>query len=274
MKSRRQPVAAPPGPCYITLFHLGASGTEAVHFGLVRDWNGHQEGPGPIFLQLSPHLRGCRLKERRTGRLRRRHDRTKKRLVVRFGTGELAHSGYTQDVSESGIYLQAGTVHPPGTILYLQIDFPEGSVTKQGVVRWCKDVPAALQRSLRGGMGLEFTEFSGVQPLAPQPEPPAPQPEPSAPAPPSSPAPRKTTRDNPPPEVNDKELARGATQRRQVSTLAGNTFEILQTEYHSAFYVRAYQLPRSDGSQEAIFAQAFWTRDEAALATRTFLKDY
>ena len=78
----------------------------------------------------------------------------------------------------------------------------------------------------------------------------------------------------PPPEVDEKRLGGGATRRRQVSTSAGNTFEVLQTEYRGAFYVRVFQLPRTDGSAEAIFRQGFWKKEEAETAVKAFLREH
>ena len=40
--------------------------------------------------------------DRRKRRDRRRYSRKKKRLSVRFGPGDLAHTGYTGDVSDEG----------------------------------------------------------------------------------------------------------------------------------------------------------------------------
>ena len=78
----------------------------------------------------------------------------------------------------------------------------------------------------------------------------------------------------PPPEVEERYLGGGATRRRQVSTSAGNTYEVLQTEYRGAYYVRVYQLPRTDGSAEAIFRQGFWKREEAETAVKAFLREH
>lgn len=262
-KSRRPLVAAPSDACYTSLFPAGDAGADLARFDRTLIWDGGLPEIRFLFPLFFPSCGGCCLKERRTGQLRRQQDRVRKRLVVRFGTDELVHSGYTRDISGGGIFIQSAVVHPPGTVLCLQIDYPEGPVTQEGVVRWCKTVPAPLKRSLKGGMGVEF---SGTGSQGPRLKSPA-----------SSPTP--TSRSGaagggPPPEVSDRELAQGTTERRQVSTMAGNTFEILQTEYRGAFYVRAYQLPRTDGSQEAILEQAFWSRDEAALAIRAFLKSY
>ncbi len=197
--------------------------------------------------------------DRRAGRDRRRHEREKKRFKVQFGPGDLAHSGYSVDLSESGLYLQAGFIYPPGTVLVLQIDFPEGPWTTRGIVRWSKDLPPAFKRSLRGGMGLEFlTGATGrsATPAAPAPDRP----------------PRHAAPIAPPPEVGETELGSGSTRRRQISTMAGNTFEVRQTDYRGACYVRIFQLPLTDGSSEAVYRGAFWSPDEANAAVKEFLK--
>jgi len=196
------------------------------------------------------------------GSERRRHPRAKKRFQVRFGPGDLAHSGYTQDVSESGLYLQASIIYPPNTILVLQIEYAEGPVTVRGVVRWSKDLPPAFKRSLRCGMGVEFVEGVPKRPEAASAA--------AIPAPKSRPAPPRT---GVPPEAGDQELGSGSTRRRQVSTMAGNTFEVLQTEYRGAWYIRIFQLPKTDGSSEAAFRGAFWNREAAEAAVKGFLKD-
>ena len=72
------------------------------------------------------------------GSERRRHRRIRKRYTVRFGVGDFAHTGYTQDISESGLYLMANATFVPGTILQVQIEYPEKTITVRGVVRWAK----------------------------------------------------------------------------------------------------------------------------------------
>jgi len=201
---------------------------------------------------------------------RRRHARVKKRFAVRFGPGDLAHSGYTQDLSESGLYLLANTIYPPNTVLVLQVDYPEKTLTLRGIVRWSKDLPPAFRRNLRGGMGVEFTTAGAKGTSAKTSKAVA------GPQAVASPSGMDSNRGHsePPPEVDEKRLGGGATRRRQVSTSAGNTFEVLQTEYRGAFYVRVFQLPRTDGSAEAIFRQGFWKKEEAEAAVKAFLKEY
>ncbi len=194
---------------------------------------------------------------------RRRHDRLKKRMAVRFGPGDLAHSGYTDDVSDSGIHLRSSVIYPPHTVLVLQIDYPQMTVSTRGVVRWSKDLPPAFKRSLRGAMGIEFAASAGEAADRPKTQP-------TAEKPPSRPAPARGAV----PEASEQELGSGSTSRRQVSTTAGNTYEVLLTEYRGAFYARLFQLPRSMGSAEAVFRAAFWRREEADAAVKKFLKEH
>jgi hypothetical protein len=195
------------------------------------------------------------------GREHRRHARMKKRLQIRFGPGDLAHSGYTQDISEGGIHLQAEIIYPPGTVLALRIEYPDGTVATRGVVRWSRDLPPAFKRNLRGGMGVEFLEASRWG-------------KGSEPAQAVEPAPPPRTGRGTPPEVSDQDLNRPPTRRRQVSTLSGRTFEVRETEHRGAVYVRIFHLPLTDGSHEAAFREAFWTREEADAAVKAFLKGH
>ena len=192
---------------------------------------------------------------------RRRHARKKKHLQVRFGPGDPSHSGYAHDISVSGIYLQARTIFPPGTVLALQIEYPDGTVNVRGVVRWSRDLSPVFKRTLRCGMGVEFLEISregkGVEPARS-----------------AKPAPPPRASGDTPPEVRDQELERFPTRRRQVSTLSGSTFEVIETDYRGAVYVRIFHLPLTDGSHEAAFRDAFWTREAAAAAVKAFLKEH
>jgi PilZ domain-containing protein len=87
---------------------------------------------------------------------RRRSDRERRRISVRYGNEEARHLGYTQEADEQGMFLQGNQLYPPGTVLNLELDTPEGIIEAKGVVRWVKQVPAAFRRSMRGGMGIEI----------------------------------------------------------------------------------------------------------------------
>jgi hypothetical protein len=194
------------------------------------------------------------------GAERRRHPRTKKRYTVRFGIGDFTHTGYTQDVSEGGLYLMANTIFPPGTILQVQLEYPNHRETIRGVVRWAKDLPPAFRRNMRGGMGLEFQAVGSPGAAAESIRPSVLRPKGEAPS------------GELPPEASEQQLERGATRRRQVSTRGGSTFEVLQTEYRGGIYVRIFQLPRTDSSAEARFRQAYRSAEEAEAAVKAFLK--
>lgn len=182
---------------------------------------------------------------------------------MRFGPGDLAHSGYTDDVSDSGIHLRCTIIYPPHTVLVLQIDYPEKTVSTRGVVRWVKDLPPAFKRSLRGSMGIEFAASAGEAADKARTRP-------SAEKPQSRPA----TARGAVPEASEGDLGSGSTSRRQVSTAEGNTYEVLLTEYRGAFYARLFQLPRSMGSADAVFRAAFWRKEEADAAVKKFLKEH
>ena len=91
-------------------------------------------------------------------REQRKEDRQKKRLQVRFGPGDLAHAGYTSDISDGGICLQSSVLYPPRTVLTVRIDYPEGPATRRGVIRWSREYPPAVKRSVRGGLGVAFLD--------------------------------------------------------------------------------------------------------------------
>lgn len=203
--------------------------------------------------------------DRRGGEDRRKQERNRKRLSVRYGPGDLAHSGTAQNVSERGVFLQGQVVYPPKTILVLMIDYPEGPASLRGIVRWSKLGPPTVQRGVRNGMGVEFLESAET---TPRPEPAADRRTRAAPAA----APAAAVRVGTPPDRSEDELAAVPTRRRQVSTLSGGTFEVLETECRGAFYIRVFQLPRSEGSAEALFRQAFWNRETAESALKGFLK--
>jgi len=197
------------------------------------------------------------------GRERRRHIREKKRLQVRFGPGDLAHAGQTQDISESSLCLQAAMTYPPKTILVLQIEYPEGAMTVHGIVRWSRDLPPAFRQKLRGIMGVEFIDDS-------RPGRPSEAAGKTEPAPPIRPV---KQRRGAPADAADTDLVRYPARRRQLSTRLGNTFEVREIRHGGATHVRIFQLPLTDGSHEAVFREAFWTQEEADEAIKAFLKD-
>jgi len=87
---------------------------------------------------------------------RRRLDRNRRRVSVRYGDEKARYLGYTQEMGEKGLFLQGNQLFPPGTVLSLEIETPEGAKSWRGIVRWVKEVPLVFRRSMRGGMGIEL----------------------------------------------------------------------------------------------------------------------
>ncbi|MCI0656812.1 MAG: hypothetical protein L0170_07045 [Acidobacteria bacterium] len=87
---------------------------------------------------------------------RRGIDRNRRRVSVRYGDEKARFLGYTQEMGEEGLFLQGNQLYPPGTVLGMEIELPEGTRSARGIVRWVKEVPPAFRRSMRGGMGIEL----------------------------------------------------------------------------------------------------------------------
>jgi hypothetical protein len=82
--------------------------------------------------------------------------RTKRRLAVRFGVRGPERLGYTQNISETGIYIETNYVIDPGTDLQLEIDTPEKTLEMWATVVWARRYPLSFQQVMRGGLGCQF----------------------------------------------------------------------------------------------------------------------
>ena len=86
--------------------------------------------------------------------------RTKRRLAVRFGAGKPERLGYTQNISETGLYIETNYVIDPGTDLQLEIDTREQKFEMWATVVWARRIPPNLQSVMRGGLGCRFAHPS------------------------------------------------------------------------------------------------------------------
>jgi len=84
--------------------------------------------------------------------------RAKRRLMVKYGTEKADRTAFTGDVSESGLFLRTNAVLAPGTVVQVEIEFPERKWSLWGRVAWAKKVPAQLAHVIPCGMGIEFVE--------------------------------------------------------------------------------------------------------------------
>ena len=85
--------------------------------------------------------------------------RYRRRLEVRFSSGANPPSiGYSGNLSRHGIMIRTPRVHPPGTVLDLELRFAAGSVQVRGRVMWAREGPMVWLSSGRVGMGIKFID--------------------------------------------------------------------------------------------------------------------
>jgi hypothetical protein len=91
---------------------------------------------------------------------RRKTQRIRKRLPIKFGWENHLVKANTEDISTNGLSIKTHHVFAPGTALMLHLIVNGKSLRAQGEVCWAKRVPANLLKYTRGGMGLHFTSKS------------------------------------------------------------------------------------------------------------------
>lgn len=89
---------------------------------------------------------------------KKRPKRYPRRLTLRYGEKELDRTGFSNDISISGIFIVAQNVPPPvGTRVHLQLMMDGGkSIFMEGVVRRHKIPPAELRGLERTGFAVRF----------------------------------------------------------------------------------------------------------------------
>jgi Tfp pilus assembly protein PilZ len=85
-------------------------------------------------------------------------ERTRKRVMVKFGTDKADRTGFTRNLSETGLFIGTNNVFRPGTTVQLQLKFPERDISMWARVAWAKKVPAQLAHVLECGMGVCFVD--------------------------------------------------------------------------------------------------------------------
>ncbi len=91
---------------------------------------------------------------------RRPDKRARSRLMVRFGTTVPDKTGFTKNISESGVFIHTNQVFRPGTTVQLVVSFPDRVFNFWGRVMWAKQVPPQLAHLLDCGMGICFVDPS------------------------------------------------------------------------------------------------------------------
>ena len=76
--------------------------------------------------------------------------------MVRYGVNGTDKTGFTMNISLTGLNIRTNRVFRPGTTLELELDLPDGKRNLRAQVVWAKRVPPALAQVVPCGMGLRF----------------------------------------------------------------------------------------------------------------------
>ncbi|PLX72187.1 MAG: pilus assembly protein PilZ [Desulfuromonas sp.] len=95
------------------------------------------------------------------GHDKRKDKRIRKRYSLKFGEETPIRVGFTEDISETGIFIRSPSVMPPNTILTVALKNKNSGddVLLKGRIMWAKKVPQNMMHRIKGGMGLLITEF-------------------------------------------------------------------------------------------------------------------
>jgi hypothetical protein len=84
--------------------------------------------------------------------------RFRKRVEVRYGVKEPGFTGYSGNISASGMMVRAVRVFGPGVTLNLELKFPDGTIKVRGQVLWAREGTVQLLPTGRVGMGIRFID--------------------------------------------------------------------------------------------------------------------
>jgi len=91
---------------------------------------------------------------------RRDLKRHRKRLQLRFGPDGPSRVGFTEDISDTGIFVRSAFVHNPGSMLHLYLNVSgQQDVVMTVRVMWARKVPPNLMNKVKGGMGVRILTF-------------------------------------------------------------------------------------------------------------------
>lgn len=89
---------------------------------------------------------------------KRNNRRHRKRLMLRFGEGKAEKTGFTRNISATGLFIHTNSVVKPGTTIQVQIHFPDRVVSHWARVAWAKQAPPQLAHVVECGMGVRFID--------------------------------------------------------------------------------------------------------------------
>ena len=84
-------------------------------------------------------------------------------MKVRFGEAEMAHSGFTVDVSPSGIFIATSFLPKIGARIHVEVTLEAGKILYlEGVVARISTVPVELRTVVKSGFGVRFLTAAEV----------------------------------------------------------------------------------------------------------------
>lgn len=76
-------------------------------------------------------------------------------------SGSNFYMGFTQDISEGGVFVVSYLTEPIGTVLSLELQFPGAvEIHAKGVVRWVREPHGFDDSSEPPGMGIQFLDLA------------------------------------------------------------------------------------------------------------------
>ena len=91
---------------------------------------------------------------------KRGNGRTRRRLMVKYGTDKADRTAFTKNLSETGLFIGTNNVFKPGTTIQVELKFPEHTFNMWARVVWAKKVPSQLAHVVECGMGVCFVDPS------------------------------------------------------------------------------------------------------------------
>ena len=90
----------------------------------------------------------------------RRHVRIPHEVTVTMNSENNFYTGFTQDISEGGVFVATKEILPLGTKVEFELGLGKGRVKVAGEVRWIRERNEQTL-SVPGGIGISFTEIDG-----------------------------------------------------------------------------------------------------------------
>jgi hypothetical protein len=87
--------------------------------------------------------------------------RHRKRFTLRYGMEEPVKTGFTEDISTTGIFIKSAYSCKPGSLITVELALDkERTVLFQGRVMWAKRVPPQMIHLVKKcGMGVKIVRF-------------------------------------------------------------------------------------------------------------------